>query len=246
MTVNPGKKRKDEKPEPEATAAGDAVGDAAAAGDGPQGDGAEAAPAETADDAAGEARERAAEPEPEAVIAELNDKLLRAIAELENFRRRAERERRETAKYAIAAFARDVLTVLDNLRRGLDSVSAEDRAGTPALEALAAGMELTERELLSALERHGVTKMEPLGEPFDYDRHQAMYEVEDETRPAGTVVEVVQPGYMITDRLLRPAMVAVSKGGAKDEAPPPQAANDDGTDSAGKDGAGESPADGKA
>lgn len=227
MTADSDKARKDKGVEAEGTPDA-APGEAPAEGDAAEGNGAEATPSE----AAGAGEDAAAEADPETVIAELNDKLLRAVAELENFRRRAERERQDTAKYAIAAFAREILTVEDNLRRGLESVSAEDRAGNEALEALAAGMELTERELLAALERHGITKMEPLGEPFDYDRHQAMYEVEDENRPPGTVVEVVQPGYMISDRLLRPAMVAVSKGGAKEEdAPareaPPRAANED-------------------
>jgi molecular chaperone GrpE len=167
------------------------------------------------------------EADPEAQVAELNDKLLRVVAELENYRRRAERERQDTAKFAIAAFARDCLTVLDNLRRGLDSVSAEDRAGNQALETLAAGMELTERELITTLERHGIEKIDPLGEPFDYDRHQAMFEVEDEKQPAGTVVQVVQPGYMLNERLLRPAMVCVAKGGGKPDAADSTAGDDD-------------------
>ncbi len=164
--------------------------------------------------------EPAAEPEadPEAQLAALNDKLLRAVAELENYRRRAERERQDTAKFAIAGFARDCLTVLDNLRRGLDSVSAEDRAGNQGLETLAAGMELTERGLITTFERHGIEKIDPLGEPFDYDRHQAMFEVEDENQPAGTVVQVAQAGYMLNQRLLRPAMVGVAKGGPKPDA----------------------------
>lgn len=166
-------------------------------------------------------------PDYPALMAELNDKLLRSVAELENFRRRAEKERQDTAKFAISGFARDCLTVLDNLRRGLDCVNQEDREGNPALEALAAGMELTERELIATLERHGIEKVDPLGAPFDYDRHQAMFEIEDPSQPAGTVVEVVQPGYMLNDRLLRPAMVGVSKGGPKQEAGPAQAAEED-------------------
>lgn len=164
-------------------------------------------------------------PDYPARIAELNEKLLRAMAELENYRRRAEKERRDTAKFAIAGFARDCLVVLDNLRRGLDTVTKEDREANPPLEALAAGMELTERELIATLERHGIEKIDPMGVPFDYDRHQAMFEVDDPSRPAGTVVEVVQPGYLLNDRLLRPAMVGVAKGGPKPEAAADKAAD---------------------
>jgi molecular chaperone GrpE len=149
----------------------------------------------------------------EAEVAELRDRLLRAMAELENYRRRAERERQDIAKYAIAAFARDCLSVVDNLRRGLDSVSAADRKANPALETLAAGMELTERELLATLERHGIARIDPLGEPFDHNFHQAMLELEDKSAAPGTVVQVMQPGYTINGRLLRPALVGVAKGG---------------------------------
>ena len=156
-----------------------------------------------------------AAPDYKALAAELNDRMLRAVAELENYRRRAEKERQDTAKFAISAFARDCLTVLDNLRRGLDTVTEQDRSANDALEALAQGMELTERELIATLERHGIVKVDPLGEAFDYDRHQAMFEVDDPSQPAGTVVQVVQPGYLLNDRLLRPAMVGVAKGGPK-------------------------------
>lgn len=162
-----------------------------------------------------------------ALAAELNDRMLRAVAELENYRRRAEKERQDTAKFAISNFARDCLTVLDNLRRGLETVSAEDRATNTALDTLAQGMELTERELMATLERHGIVKVDPLGEAFDYDLHQAMFEVEDKSKPAGTVVEVVQPGYLLNDRLLRPAMVGVSKGGPKPEPVAAPIANED-------------------
>lgn len=148
-----------------------------------------------------------------AEAAEMKDRLLRTLAELENYRRRAEKERQDTAKFAIAAFARDMLTVADNLRRGLETVSAEDRKANPAVETLAAGMELTERETLATLERHGIRKVDPLGEPFDHNLHQAMMEIEDASKPAGTVAQVMQAGYVLNDRLLRPAMVAVAKGG---------------------------------
>jgi len=146
--------------------------------------------------------------------AESRDRALRALAELENFRRRADRERQETAKYAIASFARDFLPVVDNLRRGLDSVSAEDRKANRALDTLASGMELTEREMLAALERHGIQRIDPLGQPFDHNLHQAMFEVEDAAVPAGFVAQVMQAGYVLHDRLLRPALVAVAKGGS--------------------------------
>jgi molecular chaperone GrpE len=147
--------------------------------------------------------------------ADLKDRVLRAIAELENFRRRAEKERADTAKFAISGFARDMLNVLDNLRRGLDSVTAEDRKEHAALESLAAGMELTERELIAALERHGITRIEALGKPFDHDLHQAMFELDDPNQPAGICAQEMQPGYRLNERLLRPAMVGVTKGGPK-------------------------------
>ncbi|MEE8515769.1 MAG: nucleotide exchange factor GrpE [Alphaproteobacteria bacterium] len=149
-------------------------------------------------------------------VADLNDKLLRAMAELENFRRRAEKERSDVSKYAIANFARDMLTVADNLRRALDSATnegAEDNA-----EGLAAGIELTERGLLATLERHGITKIEAMGKLFDHDLHQAMFEVEDKDKPAGTIVEELQAGYVLKGRLLRPAMVGLAKGGPQPEA----------------------------
>lgn len=155
--------------------------------------------------------------------AELKDRLLRTMAELENFRRRAERERQDTAKFAISKFARDCLPVLDNLRRGLDSVPAEERAASPALEALAAGMELTEREMLATLERHGITRIDPQGQPFDHDFHQAMFEIEDTSVPQGTVVQVMQAGYVLNERLLRPAMVGVSRGGPRPGEAPKEA-----------------------
>lgn len=158
--------------------------------------------------------------EAQAEAAELRDKLLRAMAEMENYRRRAEKERGDTAKFAIANFARDTLSVLDNLHLGLQTVSADDRKKDSALDALASGMELTEREMLATLERHGIAKVDPLGEPFDHNFHQAMLEIEDATKPAGTVAQVMQAGYVLNERLLRPAMVAVAKGGPKAGAAP--------------------------
>ncbi len=170
----------------------------------------------------------------EAEIADLKDKVLRAMAELENFRRRAERERSDVSKYAITNFARDMVSVADNLRRALDS-AANEGAGDNG-EGLAAGIELTERELIAALERHGITKINAMGKLFDHDLHQAMFEVEDKDKPAGTIIEELQAGYMLKDRLLRPAMVGLAKGGPEAKA---DAAAGDGEDSA--DGPGDGP-----
>jgi len=164
--------------------------------------------------------------------AELKDKLLRTMADMENLLRRTEREKADTAKYAISNFARDVLSMGDNLRRAIDAVPKEAIAGDPALNSLLDGVEVTERELLNMLERHGIRRIVPKGERFDPNFHQAMLEIENKDMDAGTVAEVVQPGYVIEDRVLRPAMVAVSKGGPKRPKPEepaemPQAANDD-------------------
>ena len=118
--------------------------------------------------------------------------------------------------YGITGFARDVLDIADNLQRALDAVPAEAKAAAdPGLKALIEGVELTERSLLNTLEKNGVKKFDPSGEKFDPNFQQAMYEVPDPSVPAGTVVQVVQAGYMIGERVLRPALVAVSKGGAK-------------------------------
>jgi molecular chaperone GrpE len=151
--------------------------------------------------------------------ADLKDRLLRSLAEMENLRRRTEREVADSRVYGIANFARDVLTVADNMRRALDAVGSAPLAGAdPAMTAFLEGVELTERELQKALEKHGVIRLDPAGQKFDPNMHQAMYEVPDPSVPAGTVVQVVQPGYRLGERVLRPAMVAVAKGGPK----PPQ------------------------
>jgi len=144
-------------------------------------------------------------------IAGLKDQLLRAVAETENVRRRAEREREEMAKYAVAGFARDVLTVADNLARALESVPEEAREADERLRNLCDGVEMTRRELDAILERHKIHRIEPMGQPFDHNYHQAMFEVEDTDAPPGTVVNVMQSGYLLHDRLLRPAMVGVAK-----------------------------------
>jgi molecular chaperone GrpE len=166
--------------------------------------------------------------------ADMRDRLLRTMADMENLRRRTEREKSDTARYAISNFARDVLTVGDNLKRTIEHVPAEAAAQDPALKSFLEGVEITERELLNVLERHGVTQIEPLGQRFDPNCQQAMYEVQDAEVPDGTVVDVMQAGYMIGDRCLRPALVAVAKGGAKpavpsqgDGSPQRKAANDD-------------------
>lgn len=172
----------------------------------------------------------------EALIAEnadMRDRLLRTMADMENLRRRTEREKSDTARYGITNFARDVLTVGDNLRRTIEHLPADAANQDPALKSFLEGVELTERELLNVLERHGVTRIEPLGQRFDPNCHQAMFEVEDPSVPEGTVANVMQAGYAIGDRCLRPALVAVAKGGPKASAPAPgeeaprKAANDD-------------------
>lgn len=144
-------------------------------------------------------------------VDELNDKLLRAVAETENLRRRTAREREETGKYAVTGFARDLLSVADNLRRALDSLTDDNRADE-SLGGLISGVEMTERELLNVFERNKISRIDPEGEKFDHNFHQAMFEVADSGQPAGTVVNVMQPGYVIADRLLRPAMVGIAKG----------------------------------
>jgi molecular chaperone GrpE len=166
------------------------------------------------------------DPEPGSVealakeAADLRDKVLRTLAEMENLRQRTRREVADSKMYGITGFARDVLDIADSLQRTLDSVPAETReSADPLLKALIEGVELTERSLLNALEKNGVKKFDPLGEKFNPNFQQAMYEVPDASVPAGTVVQVVQAGYTIGDRVLRPALVGVSKGGAKASAP---------------------------
>lgn len=137
---------------------------------------------------------------------------MRALAELENTRRRAARERDDTAKFAISSFARELLAVADNLRRALDAIPGDARETDELLNKLSEGVEATERQLLAAFDRFGIKKMEPLGQPFDPNFHQVMFELENTGQRAGTVVQVLQPGYTIHGRLLREAMVGVAKG----------------------------------
>lgn len=151
---------------------------------------------------------------------DLKDKYLRLAAEMDNLRRRTEREIKDAKTYAAAGFARDMLSVSDNLRRALDALPAETRtAAESGLMALVEGVEMTERAMQGALERHGVKKLEPAGQKFDPHFHQAMFEVPNADIPNNTVIQVVQDGYVIGDRVLRPAMVGVSKGGPKTDAP---------------------------
>lgn len=149
-------------------------------------------------------------------VAEAKDRTLRTLAEMENLRKRTAKEVTDARAYGITAFARDVLDIADNLQRALDAVPPEARdAADAGLKALIEGVELTEKSLHKTLEKNGVSKLDPLGEKFNPNFHQAMYEVPDSSVPAGTVVQVVQGGYTIGERVLRPALVAVSKGGVK-------------------------------
>jgi len=145
--------------------------------------------------------------------AELQDKLLRALAETQNVRRRAQQDVERERKFGIERFAKDVLSVADNLGRALSALPTDSEGIDPALRNVILGVQATDRELQSVLERHGVTRIESLGKPFNAEFHQAMMEVEDSTVPSGTVVQELIPGYLIAGRLLRAAMVAVSKGG---------------------------------
>lgn len=177
-------------------------------------------PAETAPEtAAAETMDALAQAQAEA--ASLKDKLLRTLADMENLRRRTEREVADARNYGISSFARDLLAVADNMRRALETVAdaqrdnADQGNADQANKAFIEGVELTERELNKALEKNGIRRIEPQGEKFDPNLHQAMYEVPDASVPAGCVAQVMQPGYLIGERVLRPALVGVSKGGAK-------------------------------
>ena len=145
--------------------------------------------------------------------------MLRALADTENTRRRAEREKADTAKYATANMARAVLSVADNLSRALASVSDEAKQADEELNNLCVGIELTETEMVNVFEQFGIKPIEAMGKKFDHNFHQAMFEIEDADQPAGTIVQEVQRGYVIHDRLLRPSMVGVTKGGPKAAAP---------------------------
>lgn len=148
----------------------------------------------------------------QAELAQVKDQMLRALAEAENVRRRTQKELDDTRKYAVANFAKEMLGVADNFRRALEAVP-QNAAQNEALKNLMAGIEATERQLLASFERFGIKKIEPLGELFDPNFHRVMMEMDDPDQPAGTVIQVLQPGYMIQDRLLREALVGVAKGG---------------------------------
>ncbi len=170
---------------------------------------ADAAPAEAVESTAALAKE----------AAELKDRVLRTLAEMENLRRRTEKEVADARTYGITAFARDILAVADSMDRALKALDTEIRSKADAgVKALLDGVELTERELLKVLEKHGIAKIEPMGQKFDPNLHQAMFELPDPSVPAGTVVQVVQSGYKIGERVLRPALVGIAKGGAKPSA----------------------------
>lgn len=232
---------------PPAGGAAEGAGEAAAASASPwaraagDADGAE----DSAGAEGGEAPPPAREAELEAELAEARDRALRALAELENLRKRTERELERTRKFGVANFAGDLLGVADNLRRALDAAAIAkmpNHADEP-VRSLVEGVQMTEAGLLSAFEKHGVRRIEPLGEAFDYNFHQAMFEVEDAGLEPGTVAQVLQPGYAIEDRVLRAAMVGVAKAPPAPE-PEPAEAPAGGAEAAGGNdspGAGESP-----
>jgi len=148
----------------------------------------------------------------QAEAAALKDQLLRALAETENVRRRAARDKEDATKFAMAGFAREVLGVADNLSRAIEAISPESLEKDPALKTLFEGVQATQRQLDTAFEKQAIKKVWPLGEKFDSNLHQAMFEVPGTDKPAGTVVQVLQAGYTLHERLLRPAMVGVAKG----------------------------------
>lgn len=170
----------------------------------PNGEGQAEMSVNAAEDALGEAQTE---------IGKLKEQILRAMAETENTRRRMKKEADDAQKFAVGSFAKEMLIVADNFRRALDAVPQQDGAGGETLKNLIAGVEATERQLLAAFEKFGIKKLDPLNQPFDPHFHQVMMEVEDPSKPAGMIVQVLQAGYMIHDRLLREAMVVVAKGG---------------------------------
>jgi molecular chaperone GrpE len=195
-----------ESHEPDDAQANGAAGSTAGAADQPAAGGAEAAPEEPRAPGAAEL---------EAELADTKDRLLRALAETENLRRRSLRDLQEAHKYAFTNFARELLEVADNLSRALDAVPPRARDEIEFVRNLADGIAMTEKALLTSFERHQIAKVTPeIGEKFDHNRHQAMFEVETTSQPPGTVAQVLQPGYTIAGRLLRPALVGVAKGPA--------------------------------
>ena len=190
--------------------------DRAAAPDDTEREGPAAAEAEDADGPeAADAEEFAEDEEAEGGDAALKEQLLRALADAENARRRAKKDVEDARNYAISRFAQDLLGVADNLGRALEIIPADKRESDDAVKAIAEGIEMTAREFETALGRHGITRIDPLGEKFDYNLHQALFETAETDQPDGTVVQVFQTGYRIGDRLLREAMVGVAKGGTQ-------------------------------
>ena len=207
-----------ERAEPETDAASSAEeSDAkdAAGEEGGEGDAPEAATADAVELESVEDEDVAEDEEAEDGDAALKNQLLRALADAENARRRARKDVDDARNYAISRFAQDLLGVADNLGRALESIPADKRESDDAVKALAEGVEMTAREFETVLGRHGITRIDPLGEKFDYNLHQALFETDQTDQPDGTVVQVLQTGYRIGDRLLREAMVGVAKGGTQ-------------------------------
>jgi molecular chaperone GrpE len=177
---------------------------------------------------AAEGRQPNAEDKLSAENAELKDRMMRVVADAENTKRRAEKDAGDAKKYAAASFVKELLPAVDNLRRAVDSVPDSLKDDNETVKNLSVGVEMTEKQILDAFEKAGIRRVDPLGEKFSYDRHQAISEATDTGKPAGTVVQVLQPGYMLHDRLLRPAMVIVAKGDPKGGEAKGGSANDDG------------------
>ena len=150
-------------------------------------------------------------------INHMKDQLLRSLAEAENIRKRTQREKEEARQYAVTNFARDLLNIADNLNRALQVMPSEQEEVLPAVKSLMEGVQLTQRELEAIFSRQGIKRISPLGEKFDHNFHQAMFETETEDQEAGIITQVLQDGYVIYDRLLRPAMVGVAKAKAAKE-----------------------------
>ena len=165
----------------------------------------------------------------EAQVAEMRDRYMRAYAESENLRKRTEREKADIAKYAVSSFARDMVAIGDNLGRAIEAANGADEEQTGPMKALLEGVALTDQELRKALEKHGVRSIAADGEIFDPHKHQAVMEQDDPSVPAGTILQVFQEGYQIEDRVLRPSMVVVAKGGAKPTKPSAASVNIDET-----------------
>ncbi len=158
-------------------------------------------------------------------VAELKDRLLRTHADMDNMRKRTEKEKADAHKYAVTKFARDMIEVGDNFQRAIETVPSGATEQNPALKSFLDGVTMTERELINTLERHGIKRLDPKGQPFNPHLHQAVMEVQNADVPSGTVTQVYQVGYMIEDRVLRPAMVVVAKGGFKTVRPVETAAD---------------------